>query len=210
MTLRAQLAQGKEDRILRSVFARIGVTNKHAVEFGAMDGMHHSNTAYWRRAHGWTTTLFDAAPLSPMVIQARIDAENVNDLFRAHGVPRSFDLLSIDIDGNDLWVWQALTFRPRVVVIEYNPRWGANKSRTVPYDTERHWDGTNYYGASVLALWRLGREKGYRLVRYTRSNLVFVLDKLRGAPRAIRPGDVRRVHRGKRADPLRRKWEVYP
>jgi hypothetical protein len=130
-----------------------------------------------------------------MVTQADITADNVNEVFDAAGIPYDLDLLSIDIDGNDLWVWKALAYRPRVVIIEYNPKWSAKKSRTVPYD-----------GASVLALTRVGTEKGYDLVTSTKSNLIFVES---GLQPAIRPWEVRRPLKMKRTDPAKRKWAIY-
>jgi hypothetical protein len=198
-------AQSGEDKKVARIFREIGVTNQVAVEFGAADGRRKSNTGYFRD-RGWMVHLFDVEPLDPVVTQADITAENVNETFDSAGIPYEFDLLSIDIDGNDLWVWKALAFRPRVVIIEYNPRWSASKSRTVPYDPNRRWDGTNFYGASALALCRLGREKGYDLVESTRSNLIFVCAGL------VEPIGVSRVRRPvtfKRADPANRKWQVY-
>jgi hypothetical protein len=199
-------AQSGEDKIVSRIFREIGVTNEWAVEFGAADGVRKSNTKYFRDK-GWSSRLFDVEPLDESVQQADITAENVNAVFFTAGVPRAFDLLSIDIDGNDLWVWQALTgFVPRVVIIEYNPKWSANKSRTVPYDPSRRWDQTDYYGASVLALCRLGAKKGYDLVASTRSNLIFVQA---GLLPAINPSEVRRPTKNKRLDPQGRKWVLY-
>jgi len=204
--MNTMLAQGKEDRVLLSIFDQIGTTNKVAVEFGALDGMHGSNTAHFRFTQGWWVELFDIAPLASIVHQAKITAENINEIFTHYSIPREFDLLSIDIDGNDLWVWEALRFSPRVVVIEFNPKWGPTKARTVPYDPDRLWDGTNYYGASVLALTRLGTRKGYDLAASTRSNLVFAQ---RGLMPAMDPVDVPRTKRQKRVDPLLRPWVEY-
>lgn len=198
-------AQSGEDKVLRRIFREIGATNRIAVEFGAADGYRKSNTAHFRE-QGWTVHLFDVEPLDPMVQQADITAENINAIFTDAGIPQTFDLLSIDIDGNDLWVWKALTFQPRVVVIEYNPRWPASKSRTVPYDPTRRWDGTNYYGASVLALTRLAHEKGYDRIASTRSNLIFVQAGLVAPMRSWR---VRRTSKFKRPDPANREWVVY-
>jgi hypothetical protein len=198
-------AQSGEDRILARIFRTIGVTNRWAVEFGAADGVRKSNTKYFRD-RGWSSRLFDMEPRDPSVQQATITAENVNAIFAAADIPQAFDLLSIDIDGNDLWVWKALTFQPRVVVVEYNPQWAPSKSRTVPYDPARVWDRTNYYGASVLALCQVGAEKGYDLVASTRSNLIFVLA---GLLPAIRPSQVKRPSKNKRIDPSNRKWQVY-
>lgn len=199
-------AQSGEDRIVAALFKRIGATNRVAVEFGALDGWHASNTAHFRQ-RGWTVHLFDAGPLDPMVLPIRITAENINAIFASVGVPPRFDLLSIDIDGNDLWVWRALRFQARVVIIEYNGRWGRKKGRTVPYDPDRLWDGTVYYGASARALVALGREKGYALYAATRSNLIFVQ---RGLAAVMPLVALKRVKKFKRPDPQERPWVAYP
>jgi hypothetical protein len=80
-------------------------------------------------------------------------------------VPPEFDLLSIDVDGNDYWIWKAIDgYHPRVVVIEYNIFFGPTVRKTIPYNADFHWDKTPYHGASLAALQKLGREKGYTLV----------------------------------------------
>jgi len=95
----------------------------------------------------------------------RITAENIQDLFQKYNVPKNFDLLSIDIDFNDYWVWKAITkFHPRVLVIEFNSSIPPTESKVVPYDADAQWDGTNYFGASLLALQNLGIEKNYTLL----------------------------------------------
>ena len=95
----------------------------------------------------------------------KVTAENIQNLFEKYNVPKHFDLLSIDIDFNDYWVWKAITdYSPRVVVIEYNSSIPPNERRVVSYDPEAVWDGTNYFGASLLALRNLGLKKGYTLV----------------------------------------------
>lgn len=206
MTDRRWWAKDGADKVASRIFKEIGVTNRVAVEFGAVDGWHHSNTAHFRQVLGWDVRLFDIEPLSSLVTKADITAENINQVFADAGVPQSFDLLSLDIDGNDLWVWEALTYKPRVVIIEYNPKWPAHKSRTVPYDPARRWDRTNYYGASVLALCTLGQKKGYDLAAYTRANLIFVR---KGLVSPLSPDSVERTKKMKRADPLGRKWVAY-
>ena len=100
--------------------------------------------------------------------------ENINDLIRENGCEGEIDLLSIDIDGNDYWIWEAVTAcSPRLVIIEYNSLFGPDRAVTVPYDPEfdRHQvaktiEGGNlyYFGSSLQALNQLAKQKGYRLI----------------------------------------------
>ena len=95
----------------------------------------------------------------------KVTAENIQNLFQKYGIPKNFDLLSIDIDYNDYWVWKSIVdYVPRVVVIEFNSSIPPDESKVVPYNADSKWDGTNYFGASLLALKNLGLEKGYTLV----------------------------------------------
>lgn len=201
------LAQGGEDRICHHLFEGIGVRSHCAVEFGAVDGIYKSNTAYFRHVLGWRTVLLDAEPQSDLVHHAIVTAENINDLFRAHDVPEDVDLVSIDIDGNDLWVWKALTYQPQVVIIEYNPRWRPARNRVVPYDpTRAGWDHTDYYGASAGALVLLGRDKGYVLAAWTEYNLIFAL---KGLTPEVPVDGVKRRLKNDRTDPKGRPWVRY-
>ncbi|MGP1667115.1 MAG: hypothetical protein ACTS5I_14675, partial [Rhodanobacter sp.] len=81
------------------------------------------------------------------------------------GVPEHFDLLSLDIDGNDYWVWHGMqAFRPRIVVVEYNPYYAPPERWVMRYNPDHQWDGSTYYGASLESLYQLGLSKGYALV----------------------------------------------
>lgn len=177
-------SQCGEDGVLAAIFARCGVTDRYYVEFGCGDGV-QCNTRQLR-LQGWTGLLMDGAArpgADDVVIHAHwITAENVNELFDGHGVPAEPDLMSIDLDGNDYWVWSAIRRRPRVVVAEYNGNLAADRALTVPYDPEHRWDGSDFYGASLLALVKLARQKGYTLVYCTTSgvNAFFVRDDLVG------------------------------
>src|SRR5262249_24115519 len=84
----------------------------------------------------------------------------------ARGVPGEIDLLSLDLDGNDYWIWKALTvLRPRVVVLEFNAECGPEVAATMSYKPDYRCDLTsNRIGASLSAFVKLGRDKGYRLV----------------------------------------------
>lgn len=170
--------QSDEPMVLQ-LLRMIGTTNKVAVDIGARDGGPDSNTFRLRTKYRWQCYLWDAHPKAPCVHEAWITAENIEETFRAAGVPASFDLLSIDVDGNDFYLWQAVShYWPRVVVIEYNSSFGPGDSRVIPYDPDRQWDKTNYYGASATAFQKLGREKGYSLVAVHRPvNLCFVKDE---------------------------------
>ena len=179
-------SQNGEDGILQAIFARVGTTNKYLVEFGIGSGR-ECNTRYlvarqkwtglWmtgnvvkKRAHGWT------------INREFITAENIQALFEKYGVPRNFDLLSIDIDGNDYWLWKKITgYRPRVVIMEYNADGSARPgAHDRGYEPEFVWRKTDYMGASLLALEKLGRAKGYTLIGCDSwgANAFFVLDEL--------------------------------
>jgi len=166
----------QDDATLARLFEIIGTTNRIAVDIGARDGVKGSNT-YPFRQQGWTCVLLDAAPKGPLVRQAWLTRENIRPTLIAYEVPPSFDLLSIDVDGNDLWLWEGLStgFRPRVVVIEYNSRFAPTESVVMAYNAAHRWDRTTYYGASAAALVKLGARLGYALVSVTpKQNLFFV------------------------------------
>lgn len=159
-------SQNGEDGVLDAIFEMIGTTNRYFVEFGCEDAT-QCNAAYLLRS-GWRGLFMDGAGISgnPLatVHEEFVTAENVNALFAKYDVPNAFDLLSIDVDGNDYHIWNALTFRPRVVVIEYNAHVGPAQALVMPYNPAFVWDGTDYFGASLRAMRDLGTAKGYELV----------------------------------------------
>ena len=195
-------SQNGEDGILMNLFGRIGADSCLAVEFGCGNGS-ECNSANLVIGFGWAALLLDAdrsnvdkarrffdrrlgaAMQRVTVEEALVTPENVGELVgRGSSEP---DLLSIDIDGNDYWVWSALTdVRPRVVVIEYNASFGREQAVTVAFDAEfdryaRHPSGY-YHGASLEALRRLGARQGYRLVGCDSAgvNAFFVRDDIAG------------------------------
>jgi len=160
-------SQCGEDGVLERLFELIGTHNRYFVEFGAWDGEHLSNTANLRLHHGWTGLLMEGSDRADDVLVRRemVDAGNVNALFDKYAVPERFDLLAIDIDGNDYWVWKAIEDRAaRVVLIEYNIFFAPDMACTMPYDPDHVWDHSLFHGASLAALRKLGDEKGYALV----------------------------------------------
>lgn len=173
-------SQNGEDGVLQALFRVLGTTNRFFVEIGTGNGRECNSRLLGE--HGWRGVMLDAqegAP--PPIVRAFVTAENVNDLLRRQGVPREFDLLSIDIDSNDYWIWEAVSdFSPRVVVTEYNASFPPPDRRAVVYEPTATWDGSNYFGASLQAFVDLAERKGYRLVgcESTGVNAFFVRSDL--------------------------------
>jgi hypothetical protein len=190
-------SQSDEDGIIQEIFRRVGTTTKTFIEFGVDTG-NECNTAKLL-VEGWRGLWIEAS--TPNVADIRknfvaflherklklvenlVTAENINALLKQAEMTGEVDLLCIDIDCNDYWVWKAIEVtNPRVVVIEYNATLRPPLSLVVPYEPTRHWDGSNYFGASLEALVRLGRAKGYRLVgcNFSGANAFFVRDNICG------------------------------
>ena len=174
-------SQNGEDGVLAKIFQVIPPVSKFCVEFGGYDGVTDSNTLLLR-LQGWQAVQFDRQYQIPKynLYKEFITAETINDLFDKYNVPSDLDLLSIDIDYNDFYVWKAIRCRPAVVVIEYNATHLPHEDRVVKYRPFYIGDDTNYYGASILALYHLGRSKGYSLVYADANgvNLFFIRDDL--------------------------------
>ena len=164
-----------EESIIQAIFGQIGTTNSYFVDFGAGDGVALSNTRLLKE-QGWNGLMMDGDNKgSKEVMQEHITADNINKLFAKYNVPGKFDLLSLDIDGNDYWVWKALEYEPRVVVIEFNGTIPPYESKTIKYNPEHTWGKNDYYGASFTALKKLGETKGYTLVyQLGCTNMFFV------------------------------------
>ena len=188
-------SQNGEDGVLAEILRRIGVAGRTFVEFGVQDGT-EGTTVFLAQVLGWSGAYLEAdadayAALerrfsaSPRVrtVYAAVEPDNVEALFEQAGVPEEPDVVSIDVDGNDYWIWRALErFRPRVVVIEYNGDLDPASRRVMPYERGFRWDHSSGYGASLAALEALGDEKGYVLV-HTESagvNAFFVRSELAG------------------------------
>jgi hypothetical protein len=188
-------SQNDEDGIIAEIFRRIGTTSRTFVEFGVERGV-ECNTAKllvegWRglwiesNAAGAAAIRRDFAPFiadGKLTLQeSLVTAENINALIGQAGFSGEMDLLGIDIDRNDYWVWKAIeVVKPRLVVIEYNAGLRPPLALTVPYQPNHNSGsgsgGSNFFGASLEALVRLGRRKGYRIVgcNISGSNAFFV------------------------------------
>jgi hypothetical protein len=178
---RRVFSQNGEDGVIESICNILGINNGYYVEFG-VETADECNTRFLREQKGWTGLLMDLSyqNLAINLHQERVTAENIVNLFRKYQVPEEFDLLSIDIDFNDFYVWAAIckNYRPRVVVIEYNASHLPSEDKVIIYDPNGGWDGTMYFGGSILSMYELGRRYGYSLV-YAESqgvNLFFIRD----------------------------------
>ena len=204
-------SQNDEDGILQEIFRRIGAASRSFVEFGVSDGR-ECNTLRLL-VEGWSGLWMEsgaqdceairrvfAAPLAEGRLelqQASVTVENIDLLIAGARVAAAgdLDLLSIDIDGNDYHVLQAVeSVRPRVIVIEYNAKYPPPMDLVPPYDPGHSWDGSDYMGSSLQALANLGARRGYRLVgtNITGSNAFFVRTDLAGDRFAA--GDAARLY----------------
>lgn len=163
--------------MIGEILSRIGIVANFFVEFGVESGR-EGNCVFLADVLGWAGLFIEAdellfASLNRKYIagdrvktsRAAVRPDNVEGLFAAADVPAELDVLSIDVDGRDYWIWEALqAYRPRVVVIEYNAALAARGTVVQPRDYDQPWDGTDYFGASLEALSVLGERKDYRLV----------------------------------------------
>lgn len=160
-------SQNGEDGVLDEIFERIGVHNRLLVEMCCGDASECIGR-YWLQMRGWDGLLVDGwAPSTVAGLTVHnyvVSDTNVNEILDSHGIPAEFDLMAIDIDSIDYYLWDALDRRPRVVVIEYNPQVPADEARVIWYDPDMRWQQDDYYGASLKAMAILGERKGYTLV----------------------------------------------
>lgn len=186
-------SQGREDGMLAEIFRRIGATSKRFIEFGVEDGL-ECNSAFLL-VQGWSGAWIDGSPHCvararaafrgyPIeIVNDSITMENADAMIALLAGDGELDLLSIDIDSNDYWIWDAIkAVKPRVVVIEYNATLPPHVRKTIAYDPTFAWNGTNYFGASLGALEALGHAKGYSLVGCSPAgvNAFFVRNDLVG------------------------------
>jgi hypothetical protein len=183
-------SQNDQDGIVREIFRRIGTRTRFFVEFGVGNGMENNTLALL--LEGWSGAWMEADQRLATAIRdsfaslpdrrlrfkcTTVTAETIESLLSELDVPDEPDLLSIDIDGNDYWVWKAINrYRPLVVVAEYNGGLGRTADVKQAYDPTFRWDYSRAYGASLKALENLGRDKGYVLVgcNFTGGNAFFV------------------------------------
>ena len=180
-------SQHGEDGILKAVFDKIGTTSKYAVEFGGWDGIYLSNIRELivgkgfsglfiegdkKRAEELRNNYKDYPQVVCVEAYVGFRTDTLDSILHDSNAPEQIDILSIDIDGYDYHVWDAVQdYRPRVVIIEYNP--------SIPNDimvVNPHLENV-FTGSSAAALVELGRRKGYSLIAVTQTNLLFIVDE---------------------------------
>jgi SAM-dependent methyltransferase len=169
-------SQHGEDGVIAELLARIGVTTGFFVEFGIESGR-EGNCVFLADVLDWSGLFIEpdeqkfaelgdkyAANAAVQTIGATVTPENIEQLFARASVPSEPDILSIDVDGQDYWIWEALeAYRPKIVVIEYNAALPPGRQLVQPKGYAEEWDGTDYFGASLDALCALAERKGYTL-----------------------------------------------
>ena len=193
-------SQFEEDGKILFILAVIGIHNGSFIEIGSDDGL-NSNCANLALNFGWHGLFIDgnnqsiergryfyarypkAFGYKPVFVHAKVTRENINSIIKQNGLEGEIDLLSCDIDGNDYWIWDALTVvSPRIVIIETHNIYG-DRNIVAPYDAAYSYPGIHpqYHGASPVAMVKLGKKKGYRLVGANQLgfNFIFLPNDLR-------------------------------
>ncbi len=177
-------SQFGEDGILKAILDKIPNKNQWCVEFGAWDGFYLSNTCRLITEDKYKSVLIEADSKKFEILKnnmAKFDAILINKFVHFKGkntldnilastpIPIDFDVLSIDIDGNDYHIFESLiNYKPKIICIEYNP--------TIPNDVEfvQPKDFSIHFGSSALSTFNLAKQKGYKLAAVTKCNLILV------------------------------------
>jgi hypothetical protein len=176
-------SQRGEDGIIQYLIKHIPVKNRLFIEFGVENYM-ESNTRFLMMNNNWSGLVIDGSEAAINSLRKRewfwkydlktkcafIDRDNINALLHEDGF-EDIGILSIDLDGNDYWIFQELDFsrlNPSIVIIEYNGLFGRERAISVPYNkyfnrTKAHFSNL-FFGASLAALAHLATQKGYELV----------------------------------------------
>lgn len=174
-------SQFGDDGIIQWLVQQLPSINKTFIEFG-VENYRESNTRFLLVNNNWSGFVMDGSQENISAIKSEqlytffdlqavcsfITSENINALLSGTGFNSEPGILSIDIDGNDYWVWKAITgIRPAIIICEYNSLFGFNHPYTIPYE-DSFVRGTqypfNYYGISLLSACHLAGEKGYSFI----------------------------------------------
>lgn len=186
-------SQWDEDGLLAGILRHLKGVPERFVEIGVGD-YSEANTRYLLETRNWSGAVIDidAASLDRLrasevywrhdlkVITASVNKENINTLVSGAAKGKELGIFSIDVDGVDYWLLEALEARPWVIILEFNSVFGPKAAVTVPYDEHfERWSAHHsgvYAGASLEAFKTLLGQRGYRLVAINSasSNAFFV------------------------------------
>jgi hypothetical protein len=202
-------SQWGEDGIIDHLVQSIQISNKTFVEFG-VETYIEANSLFLLKHRNWSGLVIDGSPDNIESIRrgnvlwkydlaadcSFITSDNINEIISRNGISGDIGLLSVDIDGNDYWVWRAINcISPRIVIGEYNSLFGPSAKVSIPYQTDFFRSGAHpsnmFYGASIAALTDLAEARGYSLVagNSAGNNAFFVRNDCLGPLQAIRPED---------------------
>jgi hypothetical protein len=200
-------SQWGEDGIIQYLLKHVPIENPIFVEFG-VENYTESNTRFLLTNNQWAGLVIDGSSenidyirrdqiywaTNLKAVHSFITQENINNLLLKNGISGDIGLLSVDIDGNDYWVWRAInTISPCIVICEYNSHFGSVAEVTTPYDPAFVRDTAHfskiYYGASIAAFCSLAAAKGYSLVASNSAgnNIFFVRNDLLGSLPVLSP-----------------------
>ncbi len=172
-------SQNDEDGIINEIFKRVGIKNHLFLEFGVDKGIECNTHALLLQ--GWKGMWIEGSEtaynqvvrrFAPairrgelQVLNQYVDPQNIDSIIKCFVGNKELDLLSIDVDGNDYHIWKAIdSVNPRVVIIEYQGKFPPEIDWVMAYNENHVWDRSDRSGASLKAMERLGRNKGYQLV----------------------------------------------
>lgn len=174
-------SQTDEEGIILEIFNRIGIKNKNFIEFGCGGQELENNTLFLVKS-GWKGLWMDLDPKRVLFLRnifnkpfksgrLKIEAENItskniNNIFKKHNFTGEVDVLSIDVDSNDYWIWKSLDtniLNPRLVILEYNAKYKPPMEWIRKNGPEK-FNKTDWMGASLQSLTNLSNKKGYKLV----------------------------------------------
>ena len=175
-------SQWGEDGIIDWLIERLEIPTHRFIEFGVED-YSEANTRFLLVNRNWRGLVMDGSDSNIARVKADdlswrhdltaeaafITRDNIDALITAAGFSGEAGLLSIDVDGNDYWIWERMaSVNPIVCVCEYNAVFGDVAPISIPYDdkferTKAH-SSNLYFGASIAALRSLAAKKGYELV----------------------------------------------
>lgn len=187
-------SQNGEDGIIQFLIQNTEIKNKTFVEFG-VETYKEANTKFLLLNNGWSGLIIDGDKDAMEKIASSdlhwkydlksignfITKDNINEIIKSAGIEGEIGLLSVDIDGNDYWVFENIDcVNPQILIMEYNSMFGDTHKISVPYDenfvrSQKHYSNL-YYGASIAALCDIANKKGYDLVGSNSfgNNLFFI------------------------------------